>query len=147
MLLLLLVAMMGDLWRRAALEPEWIETAGKITDARVEYVHYNAEPDAKKSHVDYEYYVGTATFHGTWEGLWPRVHSPNAVPDGRVEDWLKPGRDLVVFFDPANIHRSRLHDAGRDRAVLYMLLTFGSILLLVVYCVKFYPLWKRRRRT
>ena len=145
MALIALTAALATRWWRTAGQPGWVKVPGRTVSCEIRRTHFNAEPSRDKVALGYEYEVAGRTFSGSWMGYWPKVHSPNALPDGQIEKLRTKAYPLVVHYNPQNPSQSRLHNPDPDALMLYTLLAFGSGIALIVYGVRLYPAWKRRR--
>ncbi|MBX7258281.1 MAG: DUF3592 domain-containing protein [Candidatus Hydrogenedentes bacterium] len=122
--------------------PVWNNAPGSILSGKILSTHYNAERYDPKVRAQYQYLVGTVTFQGTFEGFWPEVGSPNALPPDRLEEITKPGHPLVVAYDPANPQRSVLHPLLEESQLKYFLLSVAGLLVGGAYCLIIYPAWR-----
>lgn len=130
---------------KEANKPGWARAPGRVEHCDIRRTHYNAEPSDNKVQLVYSYVVGAARFQGSWQGFWPRVHSPNALPEGNVEVLKTPNYPLVVLYDPLRPSRSDLHIPDARKVVPYTLLTFAALMVLLFYLMQIYPRWKARR--
>ena len=141
--LLVLPAVVGLLWFTQSPYGGWQTAAGTILDCTTRLTHYNAEDNQPKVDATYEYTAGGMQYRGQWSGFWPEADSPNALPAGKLGD-LRPGRSVVVFYNPASPQESDLHYTRDDRRLLYALLFPITLFLAAAYAVNVYPMLKRR---
>ena len=139
-----LVVVSALCWWKERSRPLWSEAEGRVVACEIRQTHFNAPATRQKVAVTYEYAVGGIRFVRQWEGYWPKVHSPNALPDGRIEALRHKGYPLVVLFDPSNPGSSQLHNPNPERSLWLQGLALGTVLASLVYFVKLYPAWKRR---
>jgi len=130
-------------WLRDVNQPEWQQTMGTVRGFVRQSTHYNAPDYQEKVYVTYEYSAETIQHTGKWEGFWPETESPNALPAERLAELAETGNPLVVFFDPRDPARSRLHGGASDRSLALALLAFGTFALALAYCGVIYPKWVR----
>ena len=123
-------------------QPNWNRAPGSIVSGVILNTHYNAERYDPKVSAQYQYLVGTVTYQGSYEGFWPEVGSPNALPPDRLEEVSKPGHPLVVSYDPGNPGRSVLHPILQESQLTYFLLTVAGLLVGGGYCLVVYPAWR-----
>lgn len=129
-------------WWMRLNRPIWNNAPGSIVSGTVLSTHYNAERYDPKVRAQYQYLVGTVTFRGTFEGFWPDVGSPNALPPERLQEITAPGHPLVVAYDPENPRRSVLHPIVEESQLKYFLLTVAGLMLAGGYCLVIYPAWR-----
>lgn len=132
-------------WEKTLGEPGWEKTNGWVTSCEIKKTHYNAQPSDDKVAITYNYDAHAGTYPGSWEGYWPRIHSPNALPEGNIEVLKQPNYPLIVMFDPHDPSKSRLHNPDSDRQITWVILTFGAGVALAFYLIRIYPAWRERR--
>lgn len=132
----------ATMWWRQYYVPEWRRTGGQITACETSRVHYNAQDYRAKAIVSYRYTVGVAQYTGRFEGFWPEVGGPNALPPSAVDQLKDGNREIVVFYDPANPSRSRLHPEDATTSPFWPVLTAAGLLMAGAYTLIAYPAWR-----
>lgn len=117
------------LWWRGRDRIEWRRTAGEVVRCEFRRVHYNAPDSPYRVEIAYAYSLNGVRYTGEWSGYWPQIESPNALPEHRVRELEEEGYPLVVFYDPSDASRSRLHDAPRGRRSAYASVAVGGLAL------------------
>jgi hypothetical protein len=141
MFLLFLTVVPVLLWFSQQQGPAWNMTTGRVVSSSIRPVHYNAEPNRLKVFLSYEYEVDGVLYEDTWTGMWPD-EGPNALDESQLESELQPGRAVYVFYDPRYPTETRMHDAGREIDLVYIIASLALAVLAVIYLVKIYPEWK-----
>lgn len=141
LLLVLLALAPALLYWRASLEPAWRQTVGTVVASSIDPVEYSRDPRSRQVELTYEYTAHGQSFTGNWQGFWPQVHSPNALPHSQM-DRLKPGHTLKVYFDPVQPSENLLHYTGSIRPATYGRITMGALVLVLAYFVAVYPRWR-----
>ena len=137
-------ALCVTLWWQERAEPRYAEAEGRVVEANLSWVHYNATDTRQKVSLTYEYALGPKTYRHSWTGFWPEFGSPNALPGDQLEPLCTQGRPLVVLYDPANPDESHLHPPEETGTVLYGGMALSSCAIAMAYCALFYPAWRFR---
>lgn len=136
-------AVFGGLWYGSLGAENWRRTTGWIARVHIRNIHYNATEDAARIRLTYRYEVGGIPYVQEWDGLWPIVDSPNALPPDRIRELEVADYPLVILYDPANPSRSALHQVSQGDRKLYQNLAVASFLFTFLYLGTIYPRWKR----
>ncbi len=126
-------------------KPQWTETTGRVLRGDITPTHYNAENFYDKVHIQFEYDILGSKIIREWTGVWPHDDSPNALPDDQMNELLRSGHPLRVFYDPANPEQWRLHGGTSDLRSIYSVLVVLSLVGSIYFGLRVYPSWKRRR--
>lgn len=144
-LILVLAALFAVIeWWLSATTAQYRETQGHVLRCTQHATHYNATDLFPKVTIEYEYDVGLKTYMGSWEGSWPSIDSPNALPPDKVAETLTAGHSLVVLYDPDNPSQSLIHHPSAGSSRLYSIVAAFAGGIALVYLIFIYPNWKRR---
>ena len=131
------------LWAGARDQGVHLCASGAVTACKIQDTHLNAPPSEKRITLGYEYTVAGRTFAGTWVGLWPTGHSPNALPGSRIDALKVKGHPLTVYYNPANPAKSFLHEPEAGTSLVYAILALLCGGGLLVYILAVYPTLRR----
>ncbi len=129
-------------WWNEQHQPDWVKTSGNVTAAEFQRMHYNAQNYLTKVDVTYDYTVGMGKYSGEFNGYWPEVGGPNALAPSEIETLKEPKREVVVFYNPANVERSTLHPNARKSSPLWIVLTVAGFCIAGAYTFFVYPAWR-----
>lgn len=132
----------ATVWWKQQFKPDWKQTAGHITSSEIQRVQYTPRDYRPITKVSYEYSVGFANYTGKFDGFWPEVNSPNALPAEDIDSLKTPKREVIVFYDPANAARSTLHPVGSGASPLWIVLALTGMCIAAAYTFLVYPAWR-----
>lgn len=142
-LLAVLVIFAATWWWESNTIPTHREADGILTQAETHLEHYNAADMRLKTSVDYEYHAEGRMFTGHWEGFWPEVGDPNALPEERFKEIVK-GMHVVVQYDVFDPSRSTIHPLADGLPDLPAALALVTCFAAMAYCLIGYPALRKR---
>lgn len=139
-----LAIVLATSWWSQHYRAAWPSVGGVVVSASLAPKHYNAEDYRTHVVVDYEFTVGMARFTGRFDGHWPAVGGPNALPPEELESRLKAGTPVQVYYHPSDPARSVLHPERVKASPYLFLAMLVAIGMATLYTFVVYP---RLRRT
>lgn len=138
-LVLLLTLVPAGLWAYEGQQPVWQKATGFVKSVGFTRNTTNVDRLPDLVDISYLYTVGGTTLTGYWDGPWPQAHSPDAIPRAQLEQDLRAGRILTVYFDPQMPERNTLHVNGSGRIHIYQALTGIAIVAALAFLLRGYP--------
>lgn len=123
---------------------DWQQVVGQVLQAHI-YPHAT-HPDGlpRRVALTYAYEARGIPYRGTWDGEWPRAHSPNALLPNDLDRLKAPAYPITVMYDPLDPARSQLHETGNVLPGWWLRLSLGLAMLAFWHTFVIYPHWKQR---